>query len=424
MYIPPMEIALPGDKSLTHRALLLAALASGTSVIEDPLTSLDARTMAALLRRLGVSVSPMRGRTVRIGGVGLRGLRQPTTTLHCGNSGTAVRFLLGVLAGAAPPFTARLTGDASLRRRPMRRVTAPLRLMGASFVELAGDGLPVVVHGRRLQSIVYQPDVASAQVKSAVLLAALVAGVEVTVREPVASRDHTERMLRSLGVPLAGNAQAVTLSPVESIQAFSMRIPGDPSSAAFPAAAALLAGRGEIHLTQVGVNPTRIGFFAVIERMGAQVDIANVTDWMGEPVGDVVVRASSLTATTVPREEVPSLIDEIPMLAVLASMAEGTTTFEGVSELRVKESDRLGLLAANLAAVGKRCAVEGDTLTVEGSDRAPAGAVETAFDHRMAMAFAVMDRIPGASVRLSETASPEVSYPGFFADLDEVAPLG
>ena len=419
-----MQIALPGDKSLTHRALLLGALASGTSVIEEPLTSLDARTMAAVLRRLGVSVSPMRGGRVQVGGVGLQGLRQPATTLHCGNSGTAVRLILGVLAGAAPPFTARLTGDASLRRRPMRRVTTPLARMGASFVELAGDGLPVQVEGRRLKTMVYEPEVASAQVKSAILLAALVAGVEVTVREPLATRDHSERMLRSLGVPVACEGPAVTLSPVESLEPFSMRVPGDPSSAAFLAAATLLAGRDEIHLLRVGVNPTRMGFFDTIQRMGADVEIGEITHCMGEPVADVVVRASRLVGTMVPRSDVPSLIDEIPMLAAVASMAEGSTTFQGVAELRVKESDRLALLTANLAAVGKHCVVDGDTLTVEGSPRAPAGAVETGLDHRMAMTFAVMGRIPGASVRLSETGSPEISYPGFFAALDKVAPHG
>jgi 3-phosphoshikimate 1-carboxyvinyltransferase len=424
MYILPMKIALPGDKSLTHRALLLGALASGTSVIEEPLSSLDVRTTAGVLRRLGVSVSPMRGGRVEVEGVGLRGLRQPAATLHCGNSGTAARLLLGVLAGTAPPFTARLTGDASLRRRPMRRVTAPLSSMGASFVEQAGDGLPLRVEGRRLHSIVYEQEVASAQVKSAILLAALVAGVEVTVREPLATRDHSERMLRALGVPVASSAETVTLSPVESIESFSMHVPGDPSSAAFLAGAALLSGHDEIHLSRVAVNPTRMGFFDAIGRMGARVEIGDVTECMGEPVADVAVRTSPLGGTIVTREAVPTLIDEIPMLAAVASMAEGTTTFQGVAELRVKESDRLALLAANLRAVGKRCLVNGDTLTVEGSPQAPAGAVDTGLDHRMAMTFAVMGRIPGASVRLSETESPEISYPGFFADLGKVAPHG
>lgn len=424
MYILPMKIVVPADKSLTHRALLLGALASGTSVIENPLTSLDARATAAVLRRLGVSVSPMRGGRVRVEGVGLRGLQPPASTLHCGNSGTAARLLLGILAGTAPPFTARLTGDASLRGRPMRRVTTPLSLMGASFVELAGDGLPLQVAGRPLHPIVYEQEVASAQVKSAVLFAALVAGVEVTVREPLATRDHSERMLRALGVPVESNGDAVTLSPVAALKPFSMRVPGDPSSAAFLAAAAMLAGRNEIHLPRVGVNPTRMGFFDAIRRMGAKVEIGDVTESMGEPVGDVVVRAAPLGATVVPREDVPTLIDEIPLLAGVASMAEGKTTFHGVAELRVKESDRLALLAANLTAVGKRCVVNGDTLTVEGSPGAPVGAVETGRDHRMAMTFAVMGRIPGAAVHLSESGSPEISYPRFFAALDEVAPNG
>ncbi len=417
-------VRLPGDKSLTHRALALAAVASGESVIEHPLVSLDTRSMAAALRRLGVSISPLRGSVVRVRGVGLGGggFVHPTKSLHCGNSGTAARFLLGLLA--ACPMSVRLTGDASLRRRPMRRVMDPLRQMGASFSESAGDGLPVEVRGGKLRAIDYRTEIASAQVKSAVLLAGLVARVPVRLTEPLLSRDHTERMLRALGVSVVSSDTTVDLTPVNEIPGFSVRVPGDPSSAAFLVAAALLAGRGACELRQVAINPTRTGYLEVLKRMGASIEVRGVSQSLGEPVGDLVVHRARLSGTTVEAHEVPALIDEIPVLAVVAGMAAGTTTFKGVSELRVKESDRLGLLARNLTAVGVPCVVTGDSLRVEGRSQPPRGFVETGRDHRMAMAFAIMDRVAGASVRLSEEESPRVSYPAFFEDLNRVVSSG
>jgi 3-phosphoshikimate 1-carboxyvinyltransferase len=414
-------IELPGDKSLTHRALLLAALACGESTIEHPLTSLDVRSMAAALRRLGVAVSPLRGR-LRVRGGGLAGLTKPEGGLHCGNSGTAARFLLGVLA--ACPFTARVTGDRSLRGRPMRRVTHPLQQMGATFVELGGDGLPLEVRGGALRSIDYATETASAQVKSAILFAGLVAGVAVSVTEPFLSRDHTERMLRALGASVIVDDTTVRFKPVDEIPSFDATIPGDPSSAAFLVAAALLAGTGEVTLRNMLVNPTRLGFVQVLRRMGADIEIREFSECLGEPVGEVLVRASDLWGTEVHAHEVPSLIDEIPVLAVVATAAAGQTTFKGVSELRVKESDRLNLLAANLTSVGAECRAEDETLQVSGMSKPPRGAVETGFDHRMAMAFAVMGRMRGGSVELSEDRSPQVSYPGFFKDLDRVVTRG
>ena len=415
------DIVLPGDKSLTHRALVLAALANGESVLHHPLTALDARAMAAALRKLGVAVSPLRG-TVRITGRGLRSLSQPKGSLHCGNSGTAARFLLGLLA--ASPLVARVTGDRSLRGRPMRRVTEPLRRMGASFTELAGDGLPVEVRGGPVRSIEYVSTTASAQVKSAILFAGLVGGVEVSVTEPVRSRDHTERMLQALGVEIETENTTVRMRPAHSLPRFTGRVPGDPSAAAFLITAALLAGRSEFTLRDMAVNPMRIGFVNALRRMGADITIREVSEFLGEPVGEVVVRASELSGTEVEPDEVPSLIDEIPVLAALASVCRGTTTFRGVSELRVKESDRLALLASNLVAIGANCRVTGDILEVEGMSRPPSGRIETGNDHRMAMAFAVLDSMPGASIRLSERRSPHVSYPTFFADLDRVATRG
>ncbi len=413
----------PGDKSITHRALVLAALAEGRSELTHALTSLDARSMARALRALGVAVSPLRaGATVAVTGRGLSGLTDPRRALHCGNSGTTARLLLGMLA--AHPFAVRLTGDASLRRRPMRRVTVPLGAMGARFEELRGDGLPLVVRGGTLRPLDYQMPVASAQVKGALLLAGLAGRVPVGVSEPAPSRDHTERMLAALGVPLVNCPGRAALSPVERLPAFTLRIPGDPSSAAFLMAAALIAGGRGVLLEKVGINPTRAGVLAVLQRMGARLEIVPKGTALGEPVGDVIVRPSDLKACRVEAAEVPAVIDEIPVLAVLASRARGTSVFEEVGELRVKESNRLELLARNLRAVGVGAEAQGDSLWVEGSDRPPRGRVETASDHRLAMAFAVLGAVPGARIHLSEKDSVAVSYPAFFEDLRAVVSRG
>ncbi len=419
MATPRGDVRPPGDKSITHRALVLGALGEGRTELTGVLTSLDARSMARVLRQLGVRVSALRpGARVVVQGRGLGGLRRPRAALDCGNSGTSARFMLGTLAGF--PFAARITGDASLRRRPMRRVTAPLAQMGARFEEKNGDGLPLVVHGGRLRALHYQLPVAAAQVKSALLLGGLTGGVVVQLSEPAQSRDHTERMLQALGVRLTVNGLTVSLEPPERLAAFELAIPGDISSAAFLIGAALLGGRGELVLREVGVNPTRVGSLRVLERMGAAIAVQHPRPVLGEPVADIVVNPSALRACTVEPDEVPSLIDEIPMLAVLAARAEGESVFRGVQELRVKESDRLMLIARNLRAVGTQAEASGDTLTVVGTDRPPRGEVDTAHDHRLAMAFAVLGSIPGAAVRLSERASVVVSYPGFFDDLKRV----
>lgn len=417
------RVLVPGDKSITHRALVLAALASGESAVEHPLTSWDTRSMAGALRQLGIPIAPLRpGRIVRVAGRGLHGLRQAKRSLDCGNSGTAARLLLGVLAGT--DFSTRLTGDASLRRRPMRRVTGPLRQMGATFVEENGDGLPIVVTGGPLRALAYASPTASAQVKGSLLLAGLVGGVPVSVTEPGPSRDHSERMLTALGVPVLVDGPQVRIEPVTRLPAFSTVIPGDPSSAAFLALAASLAEDGKLVIEDVGINPTRTGFLSVLRRMGANVEVTGRGERLGEPVGDLVVRPSPLAGTVVQEMEVPTLIDEVPILAVAASRAQGETVFHGVAELRVKESDRLHLLATNLRRIGVEAEATADTLVVRGSDRPPRGRVETAGDHRLAMAFAVLGQLPGAAVELSECRSPLVSYPGFFQALDAVIRRG
>jgi 3-phosphoshikimate 1-carboxyvinyltransferase len=413
------SIRVPGDKSITHRVLLLAALAPGTSRIGGALTSLDARSTARVLRQLGAEVSPLRpGTTTTV--VGREHFRRPSGPLFCGNSGTTTRLLLGLLS--AHRFSTTLTGDRSLRRRPMRRVTTPLAAMGARFTERNGDGLPLTVRGDRLHPISYDMPVSSAQIKSAILLAAMAGEVEVALSEPYGrSRDHTERLLRAFGYGVIEKEGRIYFAPGGRIEPFDNEVPGDPSSAAFLVGAGVLAEAGELRIAGVGLNPTRTGFLEVLARMGARTQVENLSTRFGEPVGDLLVRPARLRATEIAPGEIPGLIDEIPLLAVLASRAAGTTTFHQVGELRVKESDRLGLMAENLRAVGAQAEVIGDDLVVEGGDRVPRGKVKTAADHRLAMAFAVLGTLPGARIAVDDPACAAVSFPGFSETLRGIA---
>jgi 3-phosphoshikimate 1-carboxyvinyltransferase len=415
-------VRVPGDKSITHRVLLLSVLSPGVSHIGGALSSLDARSTARVLRQLGGEISPLRERSV-VRVHGRRRLRRPETVLDCGNSGTTTRLLLGLLAGH--PFAATLTGDASLRKRPMRRVTGPLSEMGARFVERAGDGLPLTVRGGPLRALRYAMPVSSAQIKSSLLLAGVAGGVEVAVSEPHGpSRDHTERLLRAFGYEVAERDGWIAFRPTGRLEPFEVQVPGDPSSAAFLVGAAVLAEGGELRVASVGVNPTRTGFLSVLRRMGAEVTVEEPMTHLGEPVGDLRVGPAQLRGTEVAAGEIPGLIDEIPLLAVLASRADGTTVFRQVGELRVKESDRLGLIAENLRAVGAEAEVQGDDLFVRGGSAMPRGPVRTAGDHRLAMAFAVLGTIRGARLKVDNMACADVSYPGFPQALRDIARRG
>ena len=409
-------IRVPGDKSLTHRALLLGAMARGTSHVGGVLTSLDARSSARVLRQLGAAVSPLSAsRAVTILSRGR--LRRPADTLNCGNSGTTTRLLLGLLA--AHPFSVTLTGDRSLRRRPMRRVTVPLAAMGARITEQNDRGtLPLSIRGGKLQALRHEMPVSSAQIKGCLLFAGMAGGVPVSIREPHGrSRDHTERLFRAFGYQVDEVDGWVSFEPTGQLTPFDMQVPGDPSSAAFPVGAAVLAQGGELHITGVCVNPTRTGFMEVLARMGARVAVEGIEEQFGEPVATLVARPANLRATVVRPEEIPALIDEIPMLAALATRAEGTTVFRDVGELRVKESDRLGLIAENIRALGGVAEVAGDDLQVTGHVAPPRGRVRTEGDHRIAMAFAVLGTLPGAKVKVDDLACAAVSFPGFPAML-------
>jgi 3-phosphoshikimate 1-carboxyvinyltransferase len=423
-----VELTVPGDKSISQRALIFAALAEGTSRLRGLLAGADPRSTASVLRQLGASIPPLPrdGAPLQVEGLGLRGLDPGGKSLDCGNSGTAARLMMGVLAGQAGVAT--LTGDDSLRGRPMRRVTGPLTLMGARFEELEEtDCLPIRVRGGALGPLEHASPVASAQVKSALLLAGLVGGASVVVTEPARSRDHTERLLAVVGAPPVCRQtelgwQVRSMDPPGAIDPLDLTVPGDFSSAAFFLVLGLLGGAGSrLTMRHVGLNPTRTGLLRVLRRMGASVDVTD--PWSagaGEPAGTLSVAPSGLAGTQVGSDEVPGLIDEIPILAVAAARAEGATRVTGAHELRLKETDRIRALVENLTAVGVRAEELDDGFEIEGSDRPLAGRVRAFGDHRIAMAFQVLGALPGNRIELDDPAVAGVSFPGFAAVLSQV----
>ena len=417
---------VPGDKSISHRALIVSALAVGESRIDGLLEGADVLATAAALRALGASIERTDAGAWSVHGTGIGGLAEPDTVLDLGNSGTAARLLLGVLG--THPLTATMTGDASLRTRPMGRVAEPLRAMGAVVSAREGGLMPLTVTGARDPvPIEYALPVASAQVKSAILLAALNTPGETTVIEPRRTRDHSELMLRRFGVDIAvaerdgGRAIAVRGQP--EISGRAVPVPGDPSSAAFPGIAALLIPGSQVHIPGVGLNPTRTGLFDCLAEMGAAVAVERAETAEAEPVGDLTFSQpgkAGLRAIEVPADRAPRMIDEYPILAVAAAFAEGTTRMHGLGELRVKESDRLAAIAGGLRAAGVGAAIEGDTLIVEGSGGRPAGgvAIDAAHDHRIAMAFLVLGLACERPIRVVGTETIDTSFPGFAAAMN------
>ena len=416
------RVRVPGDKSLSHRALILAALSTGRSSVRRILRSADVESTAGVLRALGCPI-PALGDRMEIQGVGVRGFRAPAADLDCGNSGTTVRLMSGAVAGHT--FASRFIGDASLSRRPMRRVSEPLTAMGASIEFEGADGLPMTVRGGSLNKLEWSSKVPSAQVKSALLLAGLVGGVEVTVRESERSRDHSERMLASVGVRMSirdkGDGYAATLHPAKSLAPLDIDIPADPSSAAFFAALAALAERGELQISSVLRNDTRWGFFDTLRRMGAKVGESSSDMRAGEPVvGELRIAPGKLVGVEVPASRVPSMIDELPMLACLAACAEGETIVSGAAELRVKESDRIAAVVSNLVAVGATAEETSDGFRITGSDRPLSGRVITRGDHRIAMAFGVLAALPRNNIEIDDRDCVGVSFPAFWSELAKV----
>ncbi|GEO81077.1 3-phosphoshikimate 1-carboxyvinyltransferase [Pararhodospirillum oryzae] len=418
------RIRVPGDKSVSHRALMLGGLAVGRTTITGLLEGEDVLATARAMALMGASIAreddDASGASVwTVDGVGVGGLAEPAEVLDMGNAGTGARLLMGVVA--THPITALFTGDASLRKRPMGRVIDPLSRFGATFLARAGNRLPLALKGAAEPlPVTYRVPVPSAQVKSAVLLAGLNTPGETTVIEPVATRDHTERMLIHFGARLVrrqgdDGADVLVLSGQPELTGGPVRVPGDPSSAAFPLVAALLVPESDLLLEGVGLNPLRTGLFDTLREMGADLEVLNVREEAGEPVGDLRARASALKGVEVPADRAPSMIDEYPILAVAAACAHGTSRFHGLAELRVKESDRLAAIVRGLEACGVEATTEGDTLIVKGQGEAPQGGavVQVDLDHRIAMAFLVLGMVSVEPVRIDDGRAIETSFPGF-----------
>jgi 3-phosphoshikimate 1-carboxyvinyltransferase len=402
---------VPGDKSISHRAAILGALARGTTRVSGFLRAEDCLSTLRCLRALGASIDE-RGNDLEIRG---SALREPEEILDVGNSGTTIRLLAGVLAGQA--FHSVLTGDASVRRRPMDRVADPLRRMGARISgRQAGRLAPLAIDGGGLRGIAYATPVASAQVKSAVLLAGLFADGETVVQEPSQSRDHTERMLGAFGAEVVRDGLTTRLRGPQVLRGAEVRVPGDLSSAAFLLVAAALVPGSELQIADVGLNPTRAGVLDILKMMGAAVEIRDLRDEAGEPVGTVWVRAGRLHGVTIGGALIPRAIDELPVLAVAASLAEGETVIRDAAELRVKESDRVEALARELGRLGATVEAQPDGLAVVGARRLRGGSVRSGGDHRIAMALAVAGLCADGPVTIDDPACIETSFPGF-ADL-------
>jgi 3-phosphoshikimate 1-carboxyvinyltransferase len=413
------RLRVPGDKSISHRALIFGALAVGTTRVEGLLEGEDVIKTARAMRALGAAAERIGDGAWRVEGVGVGGFCAPTAALDFGNSGTGCRLVMGAAAGC--PITATFDGDASLRKRPMRRVLDPLERMGARALS-AGDGgtLPVTLRGAIDPiPIVYQSPAASAQVKSAVLLAGLAAAGETTVIEAAATRDHTERMLALFGATVrverhGARGRAITLAGQPELAAQTLRVPADPSSAAFPLVGALIVPGSDIVLEGVMMNPLRTGLYATLAEMGAAIEVLDRRGEGGEEVANLRVRASRLRGVDVPAERAPTMIDEYPILAVAAAFAHGTTRMRGLSELRVKESDRLAATAAGLSATGVAAEIDGDDLIVRGKVPVAGGArVATHMDHRIAMSFLIMGLGSDDPVAVDDTGFIATSYPGF-----------
>jgi len=420
------SVRVPGDKSISHRALLFGAIAEGETTIEGLLPAEDPLSTAACLRSMGVGISAIEaGSIVRVQGVGLDGLKEPKEILNCGNSGTTMRLMLGLLAGRADRHFV-VDGDASLRQRPMARVARPLAELGGDISgREGGNKAPLAIRGKELKGGCITTPVASAQVKSALLLAGLTANGPVTVIEPALSRDHSERMLRAFGAELSSNPQgekgpSVVVQPGSALRGQQVVVPGDISSAAFWLVAGLLVPGAELTIENVGLNPTRTGILDVLEMMQAPLKVQNQRDVAGEPVGDLLVKPTELKSFSIGGELIPRLVDEIPILAVAALAAEGTSIIADAAELRVKETDRLAVMARQLRAMGAELEETDDGLVIPGGQRLQGADVDSETDHRVAMSLAVAALVAEGETHIARADAAAVSYPTFWDDLDRL----
>ena len=412
------ELTVPGDKSISHRGIMFGAIAEGTTELEGFLDGADCRSTISCFRQMGIEISQDHDR-VQIHGKGLYGLRQPKDMLDAGNSGTTVRLISGILAGQ--PFTTQLTGDASIQKRPMKRIMTPLSLMGASIRSLAGnDCAPLEIHGGSLVPIHYDSPVASAQVKSCVLLAGLYAEGQTSVTEPVPSRDHTERMLSGFGAEITSRERTATVTGHPRLIGQHITIPGDISSAAYFIAAGLICPNSDLYIRNVNTNPTRAGILTVAKQMGGKITLENQRVVSGEEVCDIHVVSSDLHGTQIDRELIPSLIDEIPVIAVMAAFAEGTTVIKDAQELKVKESTRIDSVTENLNAMGADAIPTKDGMIIHGGRPLHGARILTRSDHRIAMSFAIAGLAADGETTFDDPGCIDISYPTFFETLRSV----
>ena len=413
------EITVPGDKSISHRAVMFGSLAQGTTTVENFLRGADCLSTIDCFRRLGIQIEELREQII-IHGKGLRGLSAPAQILDAGNSGTTTRLISGILSGQS--FETTLTGDASIQKRPMKRIIEPLTQMGASITSLHGnDCAPLHIQGQSLHGIHYTTKVASAQVKSAILLAGLYADGPTSVTEPALSRNHSELMLRQFGADVQTEGTTATIQPGASLNGQKIIVPGDISSAAYFIAAACITPDSELLIRNVGTNPTRDGILRVCRMMNADLTVLphEITD--GEPSADLLVRSSSLKGCVIEGSLIPTLIDELPVIAVMACFAEGTTIIRDAAELKVKESNRIDVMAENLTAMGARVTATDDGLIIEGGRPLRGAAIDSHLDHRIAMSFAVAALNADGETEIQDAECVNISYPAFYQDLNRIS---
>lgn len=412
------ELTIPGDKSVSHRAVMLGAISEGTTSVTNFLNGADCLSTIDCFRKMGVMVEQT-PQEILIRGKGLHGLTAPSSVLDVGNSGTTTRLISGILAGQN--FTSKLTGDASIQKRPMKRIITPLTAMGASIKSIHENGCaPLCIEGRPLKAIHYQSPVSSAQVKSCVLLAGLFADGITSVTEPYLSRNHSELMLASFGANVVCEGTTASVEAQPHLVGQKVEVPGDISSAAYFIAAGLLIPHSEILIKNVGINPTRDGILRVCRQMGADLKLLNVHEQCGEPVADLLVRYSSLKGTVIEKDLIPTLIDELPVIAVMAAFADGTTIIRDAQELRVKESNRLAIITHHLTEMGADVIPTKDGMIINGGRPLHGAVLESHLDHRIAMSFAVAGMASEGETEIVNAECVNISYPGFYRDMEKL----
>lgn len=417
------EIKIPGDKSISHRSIMFGSLAEGTTEVTNFLQGADCLSTISCFRKLGVDIellykagSASEIDRVLVHGNGLHGLKAPSSVLDAGNSGTTTRLISGILA--AQPFDVTLTGDASIQKRPMKRIMEPLSLMGANIESERGDNCaPLHIHGTQLKGIHYQSKIASAQVKSAILLAGLYADGKTSVTEPFVSRNHSELMLSFFGADVTSVDTTATIAPNPKLIGQKITVPGDISSAAYFIAAGLIVPDSEILIKNVGINPTRDGIIKVAKDMGADITLLDENNDCGEPVADLLVKTSSLKGTTVSGAIIPTLIDELPIIAIMAAVADGTTIIKDAAELKVKESNRIDVMVSNLKAMGADIEATDDGMIIHGGKPLHGAVIDSHLDHRIAMSFAIASMVADGETQIKDADCVKISYPQFYEDL-------